>query len=308
MTDPLSATPTHPGEPFDWAGFSPRRIFFCSDIHAEMHPWSPPADAGPGDLLLLAGDIHTKSRAASFAESLGLPCVFLAGNHDHYGANLPGSLATLSSGGFAKTARLLERSELRMGRLRILGCTLWTDYALRGNPGAARSLCQARLFDKQAPGMTDHLKIRTGDYRKCRARDFEAEHAKAIAFLRQALAAPFEGATIIATHHAPSSLALDGIGGDPDFDPAYASALDEFAASSGAAFWIHGHTHRAARYGMGACAGLCNPRGYPGEATGYRERAHLLWDGAHLSGPFEFDLEDGRRAPSTNPTRQGPAP
>ncbi len=44
--------------------------------------------------------------------------------------------------------------------------------------------------------------------------------------------------------------------------PAYASALDTFAASSGVALWVHSHTHYAVDYDIGTTRILSNPRGY----------------------------------------------
>ena len=38
----------------------------------------------------------------------------------------------------------------------------------------------------------------------------------------------------------------------------------------GAALWIHGHTHTFFDYRAGGARVICNPRGYPGEATGFR--------------------------------------
>lgn len=51
-----------------------------------------------------------------------------------------------------------------------------------------------------------------------------------------------------------------------DADPlaaAYASELDALVAGSGAALWVHGHTHRRADCALGATRVPSNPRGYP---------------------------------------------
>src|SRR5439155_709852 len=38
----------------------------------------------------------------------------------------------------------------------------------------------------------------------------------------------------------------------------------------GCTLWIHGHTHTFFDYRAGGARVICNPRGYPGEATGFR--------------------------------------
>ncbi len=37
-----------------------------------------------------------------------------------------------------------------------------------------------------------------------------------------------------------------------------------------AALWIHGHTHTFFDYSVAGTRVLCNPRGTPGETTGFR--------------------------------------
>ena len=50
---------------------------------------------------------------------------------------------------------------------------------------------------------------------------------------------------------------------DQPYTPAYASDLDDLVVASGAALWVHGHTHLARDYRLGATRVVSNPRGYP---------------------------------------------
>lgn len=36
------------------------------------------------------------------------------------------------------------------------------------------------------------------------------------------------------------------------------------------ALWVHGHSHTAVDYDVAGTRVVCNPRGYPGEETGFR--------------------------------------
>jgi len=54
---------------------------------------------------------------------------------------------------------------------------------------------------------------------------------------------------------------------------AYASDLEAFVESCGAALWIHGHIHRRNQYRIGRTRVVCNPRGYPDQtASGFDPR------------------------------------
>lgn len=273
-----------PDAPFDWSSFAPRKIAYVSDLHLEFHPWSLPSGFD-ADLLVIAGDIHTKSRARSFVESLGVPCVCVAGNHDHYGSNL-GSSARKLSGSPSSRVVFLENRELRMKTLRVIGATLWTDHALRGDPSASISRCEASVRDPYAKGLSDHHKIRTAAFSRFLGRHAQSLHFKSRQFLREALSTPFEGATLILTHHAPhprSLEALDAQDRDPDFDAAYASDLSELLALGAGGAWAHGHVHGRCAYQEQGCWVVCNPRGYPGQSTGFDPWASLIVEGRQIA-------------------------
>ena len=46
--------------------------------------------------------------------------------------------------------------------------------------------------------------------------------------------------------------------------------LDELVKESGAALWIHGHTHGCCDYVLGATRLVANACGYPFERTGFK--------------------------------------
>lgn len=277
-------TPTH-GAAFDWRGFSPERVAYFSDLHLEFADFELASDLG-ADMVLIAGDAHTKGRAGAWAARLGLPCALVLGNHDYYGSHLAGAVERARSDALAGPVAVLENQELRLANLRILGCTLWTDYRLLGDAPRAMNFAEGKLRDPYASGMSDHRKIRARGYARARASDFAGAHARSRAFLERALAEPCDVPTLAMTHHAPSSRSLLSGGSDP-FDPCYASDLRDLLGAGGAQVWIHGHVHRAADYLSGPTRVLCNPRGYPGEATGFDPRATLLVS----------DMDSARRAP-----------
>jgi hypothetical protein len=86
-------------------------------------------------------------------------------------------------------------------------------------------------------------------------------------WLAERLAEPFDGPTVVLTHHAPlirtrpESIVLSALGG------AFASDLTELMGGDRVPLWIYGHTHRAADLEHAGTRVLSNPRGYPGEAV-----------------------------------------
>lgn len=271
-------TPT-PSAPFDWSSFAPERVVYWSDLHLEHHGFEPPADLD-ADLIILAGDIHTKGRAAAWAKTLNRPCVLVLGNHDHYGETLGGAYDHCVKAAEGSLVATLANQSLQLANLRILGSTLWTDYRLAGNPPASMRAAENNLRDPYASGMTDHRKIRTRAYSKARASDFAREHFAARRFLEAQLDIPCETPTLIASHHAPSPLSLPTHpAGQPRdlFDACYASDLEPLFGADRFQAWIHGHIHRQSRYELHGGVVLCNPRGYPGEKlTGFDPKALLL--------------------------------
>jgi calcineurin-like phosphoesterase family protein len=242
------------------------RLLVMSDLHIEFGDLEvPDVDV---DVVVLAGDIHVGTAAAQWSEDLawclGVPVVLIAGNHEHYrtARTLHGSmkqnLLDYRAAGERSEGRLifLERASALVAGVRFLGCTLWTDFGLFGNPpvamsAAARGMNDFRLIAYE-PGVL-----------------FTPEHAReefeqAKAFLADELAKAFNGPTVVVTHHSPSLRSVPEPFKTDILSAAYSSNLEEFVATSGAALWIHGHHHHSCDYTVGTTRVVSNPRGYAG--------------------------------------------
>ncbi|MEW8692247.1 MAG: hypothetical protein AB2535_14320 [Candidatus Thiodiazotropha endolucinida] len=80
------------------------------------------------------------------------------------------------------------------------------------------------------------------------------------------LAEPFDGRTVVVTHHAPSSQSVHPRYARDLLTPAFASNMENLMDSNRAALWIHGHTHDSFDYEIYETRVVCNPRGYSPEA------------------------------------------
>jgi predicted phosphodiesterase len=234
------------------------RLHVLSDLHLEHAPYpSPPADA---DVIVLAGDIGTGTDGIEWAQAWagGRPVLYVAGNHEFYGRSLPGLIDELRDAAAGTTVHVLENDELVLDGVRFLGCSLWSDFEFDGIERLERSMSLCERL------VSDYGQIRfSPDGRALAAADTRAVHLDSREWLRERLGAPWDGPTVIISHHAPlirvkpEQPLLRAIAG------AFASDVTALMGSERVGLWIYGHTHRVADLDIGGTRVVSNPRGYP---------------------------------------------
>lgn len=244
------------------------KIGILSDLHLPSggaRPW--PAQAG--DVMVLAGDIGVGTSGVAWAKRVfTCPVIYVPGNHEYYGQDMDVLNRELRDYCRGSNIHVLNDATTVIGGVRFIGCTLWTDFALYGTIGESARLAANGLNDYRVIGKNGGALMPA---------DTRALHLTSRAYLERTLADPFDGSTVVVTHHAPSARSVaPRFSGDP-LNPAFASDLESVVASSGAALWIHGHVHDSFDYVIGQSRVVCNPAGYPGE---YQERE---------SPPFRWD-------------------
>lgn len=240
------------------------RIAVYSDLHLEFAPWAPPKTGA--DFAVLAGDTYTKNRClpASMGdarEAFGCPVVAVLGNHEHYGGKVEATIRKMRPAAERLGVELLENQETVIAGVRVLGCTLWTDFRLFAGDDECRMKLDASLC---AEKMTDFRVIRVAGDGFCRFRPKDAAmiHYASVAWLRERLAVPFDGPTVVVTHHAPSSRSIPERFAGERLSAAYASKLEPLIEEARPTLWVHGHVHDSCDYKIGATRVVCNPRGY----------------------------------------------
>jgi len=236
------------------------RLRILSDLHREFADADVPDVAA--DVVVLAGDIDRGTLGLSwatrrFCES---DVVYVPGNHEYYSEALPAHAFKLRREAKLLGARLhlLDRASVILAGVRFVGATLWTDFALGGDIRTAIATASQEMNDYRAIRVSP-------SYRRLRPLDTKSYHLRDRHWLRDAFLESTKGLkTVVVTHHAPSAQSLAGGFASQPIDASYASGLDDLVKSSGAALWIHGHTHRSADYSIGSTRVICNPRGYPG--------------------------------------------
>jgi predicted phosphodiesterase len=260
------------------------KLFLTSDIHTEhahvrFDPgvnyrslrFDHPLDA---DVVVLAGDIGEKTQGLEWARHrfANKEIVYVAGNHEYYESDLS-VMSDMKRKAHELGIHLLDNDAVVIKGVRFLGTTLWTDF---------NRYCRISV-DRAERMMRDYEYIRCVEWwQNQRNREqavelmapdslfgFEPEffsptvayllHKAAIRWLKQQLATPHDGQTVVVTHHSPSFRS------SPGKDPAYASDLDDFIAAQcdQIDLWCHGHIHQPVDYEIAGVRIVSNPRGYP---------------------------------------------
>lgn len=230
-------------------------IWLMSDLHTEFEPFSLAMPDPRPDVLVLAGDISTPvSAAVAWAKRhASVPVVLISGNHEFYGVDMDAERRLGAQLAREAGVHLLDEDAVILDGVRFLGCTLWTDYGLDGDPTLAMRHAEF--------GLMDHQMIRQGSHRFT-PHGALALHRRSLAWLQGMLAERFDGPTVVVTHHAPTPRSISlRFTGSP-LNTAFASDLTDLIARHQPDLWIHGHVHSNCDYRIGRTRVVCNPRCY----------------------------------------------
>ncbi len=316
------------------------RIHVISDVHLEFGPYELPADLD-FDILVASGDIGPVEDAVRWLAKCGKPVVYVMGNHEYYDREFDEVLPAARAAARGTQVHVLERNSVTIQGVRFLGTTLWTSFG-DWHPG---------LVDQAYRQMNDYELIHATRWyessrnfawytRQCRAAHlplpdddpaFEVAskfhpaisyqaHLRSVAWLNRMLDRPFDGPTVVVTHHSPTfrSLAAFGITAE-HFLPenwngqtfsddlrrvaAYASPLDALLARhrDDIDLWTHGHLHAGLDVVSQGVRVLCNPRGYASRLASrlFRDDAENPLPGRAPDFDWRYvvDLEDGLARP-----------
>ncbi len=234
------------------------KIQILSDLHLEFQDYQ--YRSSDADVIVLAGDIHTKLRGIEWAiENIQQKTViYVLGNHEFYGAAYPKLISEARAKAHGTNVHLLENNHTTVDGVNFLGATLWTDFNLYNNPRISGSHCQA--------AMNDYRKIRRSpSYSKLRSIDTALIHKESIRFLSETLSSLADQTNVVLSHHAPSLMSLPDIFNDDPVTPAYVSNLEKFISEHDIDLWIHGHCHHSSDYMVSNTRVVANPRGYADE-------------------------------------------
>lgn len=239
------------------------KIKLWSDLHFEFkehmfdHIWDDNNDMSDVTLLL-AGDIDLGSSNTEFIESV---CgkfkhvLRICGNHEFYHNDFSKVIAdwTEYELGGPDNFHFLHNDSRILDGVRFIGGTMWTSFD-NSNP-MVMSYAQRK--------MNDYSEIKCAG--KCITPAFiHAQHMDFLDYTFKTLDEPFDGPTVVMTHHSPGNIIKRrGRIGDL-LDHCYYADLEGIIGNSNNApkLWVHGHTHSNADYMINETRVVCNPYGY----------------------------------------------
>ncbi len=292
------------------------RIQLLSDLHLEVHPHFQPQPAPEADVLVLAGDIGAYQgkhqvagpyfgleRFSPLPQYAGWPCpvVFVPGNHEYDLQDWDAAHRRLRRICEQLGIIWLERESLVLDGVRFLGTTLWTDFdaiALTDPAVQAGDMGQLLRLREKAFRAANYYLSKTGGRRQGRlflAEDVRAQALVCQSWLRQQLAQPHTGSTVVVTHFAPSLRSADPRYGMAAGTAGFCNALDDLLPH--AQLWLHGHLHTPLDYNASGhhpnglawqCRVVANPLGYAykQEQAGFIPKSCIPLDtAASATGP-----------------------
>lgn len=243
------------------------KLLVISDLHFELSNWSFPDRLPQHDVAILAGDVDVPARnsvrrlarAREYGPLRDSQVVLVPGNHEYYGREMTEELAAAREEAREMGIFLLDKDELVLGDVRILGATLWTDYALDGQD-VMKAMRHANAV------MNDHRLIayRGELFMPQEALEIHRDHK---AWLEERLSRPHPK-TVVVTHHGPSRASVHPQYVDDPLNAAFSSALEELILRHRPDLWVHGHTHSSIDAMVGGTRILCNPKGYGPKVAG----------------------------------------
>ena len=240
------------------------KIQFVSDLHLEFPDNRAWLAAHPlevtGDILLIAGDTAYLDLPDSGRETYKAydfwdwasrnykQVIVCLGNHDFYGYY---DLATMPDGyclDIRPNVKAYYNSVVHLPDVDIIVSTLW-------------SFIEPDIDFIVERSVSDFYRIKYEGHR-LNAQNFNAEHERCLAFIKQSVTESKAKTKIVLTHHVPTQLCtVDEFKGST-INGAFTVELGDYIADSGIDYWIYGHSHRNMDAKIGKTQIISNQFGY----------------------------------------------
>lgn len=249
------------------------KIQILSDLHIDSYAKrQQPLGSIPctdADLILVTGDTANSDQGMQWLQQQAAlnnkPLFTIAGNHEYFSEDVLTFDTKLSQwdsfdAKSFKGLKFLQCQHIDIGSIRILGCTLWTDYQFQATDETREVVMSF---------MRDYRQIMAG-HNLFTPEISIAIHHQHRAWLKQALIEAHEQdkTAVVMTHHSVTSHSVSPQYAGMPSNAAFVTDLSSWMHQAWAPkLWLHGHTHEAFDYTEGNTRVVVNPRAYPGEIS-----------------------------------------
>lgn len=221
------------------------------------------------DVLILAGDIHTRGRHEDILMEVPdwVKVILVAGNHEYYNGIFEEENEKLRAlCDQYDNATFLNNTATKIDGVDFFGGTMYSDFCLYGEDSAE----QARLMAER--GINDFFATRRfagspeGKTQMWTAQDHLAEHFTFRRELQGWIKRTEGGKRVVVSHFVPSPQAIHPRWKDSILNAYFTCDMEQFMGWEG--YWFYGHTHDSGDFMVGDTHCIGNPKGYGPENAG----------------------------------------
>ena len=223
------------------------------------------------DYVIITGDLATKLGGWPIIESLlsrGYIVLFILGNHEYHSEAKKGIVTMREieerwqkKGEQHENFYVLINDTVVFDDIRFIGGTLWTNFN-NMDEGTILDFSQMRDSAKIYKSYRGSGYSRRGGT-NITAYDIYEKHKETVECFESELSKPFDGLTVLLTHHAPLLESIDTRFKDEfESNGCYVSDLSYLFKDYKVNAVFHGHIHQSKHYNYNGTLVTCNPRGY----------------------------------------------
>lgn len=239
------------------------KLRILSDLHlgASEHSHIDAIKQGDEDVVVCAGDVSNDGVKSLMWLRQTFPdkaIVFVPGNHEYYGSNIADMNASMLKVGEDLSIRVLLNDFGKLGDIKFVGSTLWSNFQLFHSSQVAYAMSQSERY------VNDFYHIEVNPSQKLSAHYvLHNLFAPALKFLEEQLET--DEKRVVVTHFAPCTKSVAERYQHDPVTPYFVNNLDYLMGR--APLFIHGHCHTAFDYECNGSRVVCNPSGYRNEGT-----------------------------------------
>jgi len=244
------------------------RIQVLADLHTEFARYDVEL-AEDVDVLVVAGDFsvargNSLGKLGELAQTVEIPVVFVAGNHEYYGGVFGRVNEEIRKiGGSHPNFHFLNNACYRHEGVQFIGTTLWSNFDLAPDKDEFARIAGQWISDFDC--------IATSIIATFSPYDCVKLNEQSRSFLKEKTSGSSCDKKVVVTHFGPSSKSIHPMFEGNVLNPYFCCNCEDLMGPN-IPLWIHGHTHESINYEYKKTHVIANPRGYNSENRKFKEK------------------------------------